>query len=184
MPVNESKVYQMPASRLTRELMWRYGKHWIIGLTLVSVIFGLIGAILDLRWLLIAFMIFLIIMPSIVGLVYYSYALNRECFVNRLPHTVALVEDNLRVTLKIKTFKEDEELNEDHDEAAENPEYRDRVETFPGTTVVDWEPMEKGGLVIVKDKNRGFIFIDYDAFESPGDFRMIADWARSKRVMK
>ena len=81
------------ASRLMTECVCRY--WWAIA---VPVVPCLIAGCYDLRFLIVAAAWLLIVMPGILALVYFRYALSPEAAKMTLPHIVTFADDTITVT--------------------------------------------------------------------------------------
>lgn len=162
-----SDIYTMDSKKFASELFSRFIPVWIWIALAVIVTLGIIAGFFDIRLIIIAFLIVLIVFPAIVGFLYYSYALSRECFINRIPHSVRIADDSLEVTLYIK-----ESQDESQDESEEDNEesYRTRKEIFSPGNIGKLKINTDGAFLTINDRHKGFLFIPYEAFEYKGDF--------------
>lgn len=157
-----SKVFKMSGKRFAMELLFRYAWLWLLSLSLFAVAGLVLGIVVDLRWLVAALMIVCIVLPMVLGFLYYYYGLRRECFVNTVPHRMIVGDNGILCRLRIKEIKNtsdsDQIADSDHDAV------RFRDEFFP------YESMEKfiigkdSALVPLKKPFSGFLWIPADAF--------------------
>lgn len=173
----------MDSGRFASELFIRFMPWWAWIIAAIGVVGIFLGLIFDLRIALMALMVVLIIMPMIIGLLYYVHALSRECFINRLAHTVAVRDNNLIVTLYIREAKDNEA-----EQSADNPtdskkekepgkdDCRTREEVFTPREIKGWELKPSGGYISLAGKNKGFLYVPFDAFDDDGDFKELGEW--------
>ncbi|MDE6558771.1 MAG: hypothetical protein K2K29_02655 [Muribaculaceae bacterium] len=102
-------------------LFWRGGKKWlalmllvVVGLIVAGWIFG------DVRFVILASMVGLLMLPMIFALVFINYALHPDIAYNVLPHTLEIDDAGLKVRIILEL---DEEVN-DEERADENNEER------------------------------------------------------------
>jgi len=157
-------IFRMPAGSFGREIMRRFAPWWMWGGVALAVA-GVAAAFIlrDVRWAILGFMVLLIMLPTALAICYYNHALCRECFVNVLPHTVAVEDGKLEVTLLER---------QEPDTQAEGAYRCLRRETFGADCVAGWSIRDKAGFVELRDKKRGFLWVplDIDKFDDIADF--------------
>lgn len=160
-------IFRMPAGSFGREIMRRFAPWWVWGGVALAVA-GMAAAFIlrDVRWAILGLMVLLIMLPMALAICYYNHALCRECFVNVLPHTVAVEDGKLEVTLLER---------QEPDTQAEGAYRCLRRETFGADCVAGWSIRDKAGFVELRDKKRGFLWVPLDI----DNFDDIADFARN-----
>lgn len=95
----ESGIFRMGGGAFAAALVRNFGRGWIIAFAVIVCASILPGIFIDVRFLIIALMMVLIISPMMLVFLYYSYGLRRECFINTIPHTVSVEEDMVKVRM-------------------------------------------------------------------------------------
>lgn len=155
----ESGIFRMGGGAFATALVRNFGRRWIIAFAVIVIASVLPGIFIDVRFLIIALMVVLIVSPMMLVFLYYSYGLRKECFVNIIPHTVSVEEDSVKV--KIYTDRDSEDENE----------WKYREIFFPkgdfGKYRVDGDAVE---FELGKPK-RGFLWLPLSAYEDPCVYR-------------
>lgn len=182
----------MPAGSFTL-LLGRKHARWPAIATGILVIAGIsAGIFLDLRWLLGAFFILLVAAPAFIALIYYSEALKPENFLNRLPHTISVEEDCIRVIIvakekntsenngdpdaktKIAYAKADKDIRDQESEINKDGESFDWIEISSRTIPFDrWSEIRIFSnhiLLTGEISSCGFLYIPIEAFPSEEDY--------------
>lgn len=149
----ESEIFRMGGGTFAAALVRNFGRRWIISFAVIVIASILPGIFLDARFLIIALMVVLIISPMMLVFLYYSYGLRQECFVNIIPHTVAIEGDSVKVKIYTDRDSEDES------------EWKYRELLFPkgdfGKYRVDGDAVE---FELGKPK-RGFLWLPLSAYD-------------------
>lgn len=191
MTIQGNQLYKMTAGSFARELFLRYGRPWLVVILLLIILGVLAFIIMDFRWGLLFLFIVLVLMPAVMAFLYYGYALRRECFINTLPHTIAVVDDRLVVSLYALIPDDDLEIlsgetnvlelpRDDVEEAVKGSQkehYRKlHDEIFNSSVITHCERSIDGVEISIKDKHKGFIWVPSMAFGDPQDFTKFTNW--------
>lgn len=174
-----TRRFSMGRGEFARAMMMRFGMRWW-GLLFLLVVAGVVaGAIAsDLRWLIVALMVALIVAPMVAAFLYFSFGLRKECYVNVLPHTVAVAPSGFRLTIDVMPPEKSavdsgcggvEEEGQDSEPELE-PLRRYEVE-FSADEIGPYTVDAKGITVAVKASSRGFVRLPYSSFDSEEEFR-------------
>lgn len=155
----ESGIFRMGGGAFAAALVRNFGRGWIIAFAVIVCASILPGIFIDVRFLIIALMVVLIISPMMLVFLYYSYGLRRECFINTIPHTVLVEEDTVKVRIYTDRESEDES------------EWKYRELFFPkedfGKYKIDGDAVE---FELGKPK-RGFLWLPLSAYGDPSGYR-------------
>lgn len=155
----ESGIFRMGGGAFAAALVRNFGRGWIIAFAVIVCASILPGIFIDVRFLIIALMMVLIISPMMLVFLYYSYGLRRECFINTIPHTVSVEEDMVKVRMYTDRESEDES----------GWKYRELF--FPkedfGKYRIDGDAVE---FELGKPK-RGFLWLPLSAYGDPSGYR-------------
>lgn len=169
---NHSRVFRMSGKGFALELLFRYAWIWLLSLSMFAVAGLVLGIMVDLRWLVAALMIVCIVLPLVLGFLYYYYGLRRECFVNTVSHRLIVGESGIICRLWLKGKKND--TNEEA-EIANNDvcEIRFRDEFFPYESMGKFVMGKDSALVPLKKPLSGFLWIPSDAFTEPDHLSLL-----------
>lgn len=146
------------AMRLASSARLKIAVIAVIIITLANII---IGFIFDLRYIIIALMILLLMMPLAAAMLYICDALKPLIFFNPLPHSIAFVDDTL--ILKIYSKKD---LDDDSIPAI----------TIPFSQITSYKIRNSDVIFsITRDRQTGWLYLPVDAFESPESFARAFD---------
>lgn len=147
----------------------RFGLKWwfiLIGLLTVGAIAG--AATSDLRWIIVALMLVLLVVPMVGAMLYFNYGLRRECYMNIAPHKVAISSSGLRVDVYILKSAEDEEADDGAKAKAASRDEKvvDRIYSidFPPERLGRYTVGSKGITLSVEAPGAGFVRLPYSAF--------------------
>lgn len=171
----------MPQGAFCRELFRRFTPVWLIVLAVVSVLTAVFMAAVDIRISLVAMMVVLLVVPFVEAMLYYSYALSRENFINGLPHSVRIDNDRLVVTLWRRPTEDEQE--EYVAEGEEKKYIRLRDESFDPAHITGWTPGSQGGTASLSDRRRGFLYIPASIYADDAAYREVAAWMREKALL-
>ena len=162
-----SNVHRIGAGRFARELFRRFAPWWMwVAVALFAAGF-ILGLAVDLMLMIVGFMILLVILPPALAFCYYSHALCRECFINTLPHTVAVADGSLAVSLYVR--------DEDSDDGSLKEL---RTEYFAPESVTGYELKPDSCIIELRDRNRGFLVVPASEFDNPDDYTRLTEWFR------
>lgn len=172
-----TRRFSMGRGEFARAMMMRFGMRWWGLLFLLVVAGGMAGAIVsDLRWLIVALMVALIVAPMVAAFLYFSFGLRKECYVNVLPHTVAVAPSGFRLTIDVMPPEKSAVdsgcggVEEEGQDSEPEPLRRYEVE-FSADEIGPYTVDAKGITVAVKASSRGFVRLPYSSFDSEEEFR-------------
>lgn len=167
--IQASKVYRMSASSFARAMFRRFAPWWMWTVIAAGVVAIIVGFMTDLRWSVVGFMLILVILPPALAFVYYSHALCRECFINTMPHTVAVQHNMLTVMLYVHD-------DEQEDKDAMKPL---RAECFGPQSLVGWSQTPDGDMVELADTHRGFLWIMPGCWDDDSEYARFVHWVKN-----
>lgn len=168
---SHSRVFKMSAGRFAIELLFRYAWIWLLSLSLFAVAGIVLGVTVGLLWLVAALLIICIVLPMVLGFLYYFYGLRKECFVNTVPHRLILCEDGIACRLWIKETKEDSRQH--MDDVSDKSEIRFRDEVFPFSKMARFIIGKDSAIVPLKKPASGFLWIPADSFADAGHLTLL-----------
>lgn len=178
----------MPAGLFARHMFARFAPWWLWPAVALALIATVVGAFTDVRWCVVGLMILLVVLPPALAFTYYYYALNRECFINTVPHSVCHDGSRLIVRLYVRNESDrsqpEGEGNAGPDSLAE-PEEPDfkflRDEVFGPEAVTGMAYDGRQMVISLKDRHRGFLWVANNVFEKSDYFDKFASWVRTHK---
>jgi len=170
----ESRIFKMGHGNMILTLLTRYGMVWM-AVAAVAVAAGIIlGLLIDLRWITVALMIVLILIPAACSFLYIGKGFSPNCVINIVPHTIRFTDDSL-VIQKFKVSIPDDYTDsgnaleiEDTDNKKKSDKGKDSEDLEQaGTTVISYKELGKyivGNSSVTLTWGDGFIWIPADAF--------------------
>ena len=150
--------------------------------TLAAIVMALLG---DWRWAIVAMMICLILIPGVMAILYFRYALDPGVFFNGLTHKLSVGDGMLRVHLIYSLKDGDEESSDEktNDSADMGEESKTSAEELTGKRIIEWPLDRVEGYDILltsvvfklgRDEERkgsgGWIWLPQSAFAGKGEF--------------
>lgn len=152
MTIGSEKPLKMPHREFALTLAMMYGKTLLVVLALLVLAGFVLGALVDLRWLILGLMVALIVAPMLLVFFYLRYGMNDECSFNVLHHTLEVTPDSLRVVILKEPEKEDE------------PYLPQREAVFPLSMLGMASLSSDSVTVPITDKRKGFVWVPYSSF--------------------
>lgn len=118
--LDRPEEFRIPTAHLFTLVLLRHGFLTIAVLALLFLSGILLGIFVDIRALVVAFMILCIVAPMAMALLYIRYCMHPRFVFNSLPHTLRVDGPSLRV--RIRTSYDPVEDDKDQDK---QPEYRE-----------------------------------------------------------
>lgn len=149
-----------------RHLLLRHGLWCTLVAGLAAILLIIIGAIWDLRIIILGLMLIFLVIPMLLSFVYFRYGLTLEYALNTLPHTLTFSHEGILV----KTFKRKEE------EAESDELITDRTFRYSKAMISGIESDGSGVYICIKSteqgkrQSHGSLLLPYSAF-SPEDYR-------------
>lgn len=182
----KSRIIKMNGMSFLTELIFRYAGIWLLVLSATAVVGLVLGIAVDLRWFVVGLMIIFLIIPMAMAFLYYYYGLRKECFVNTVPHVLALLEDGINVEILAPDTPDgirpdapgnEQSSNADDSSAADDsvaavplgsaPAFREiRTEFFPFSAMRPMRIGHDSAIIPFAPPTKGFIWIPADAFDS------------------
>ncbi len=142
--------FKVEASSLGKIILKIWSKNHFLALLTPPIILLSIGAIWDLRFIIIALMAIFIVIPLIMMLVYFYYALAPEIGYSLLPHTISCNDSGLDIIY----FKYDDDI------PAKAPEH------ISWTKIATISIDSKGIIIHLRVSPYSIIFIPESAFDN------------------
>lgn len=154
--------FRVANRRILGILFSRYGMVPAAICLLALLTFCILGAVLDLRYLILGLMLLFIVMPGLAGYLYYYFGLRPATVANMLEHRVGVDSGKIIV----ETFPTP--TDDDPDPAGVTRAYTPGAESR-------WSASSGGVTVWPSGRADGFLYIPYTAFSSPDEFRLWLD---------
>lgn len=146
------------------------GYRWIL-LFFLLVAAAIAAAVMsDLRWVAVAAMLVLLIMPMWVALSYFHYGLRQGCYCNIIPHFLRFSSEGIRVVIDV-TPKDDKADKDTGTE--ETAEHIFKEIFFPRESLGKYTLIRDGIKLRTSSPDWGFIVMPYKIFRSKDDFEKI-----------
>lgn len=151
--------------RLRLSRVWR----WVAILTgLVTLSLIVAGMVYDIRMLILALMVMLIVIPMVISLIYINDGFSPANFYNTLPHTIKVKGDKIEVTVYLKPKQEYEEKPEDKpDTVGEREEEIERRVELSGYEIGPYYTTSRNVLIPLKKRGSdGIMILPSGAFDT------------------
>lgn len=174
-----TSVFRISHSRCFSVMAWRFGRLWLIALSVAAVACAVIGITVDLRLIIIALMLVLLVLPMIAVMLYFNYGLRPEGFVNIMDHSVSFGDEGLTVEVSLPVINDDEDSQSSLPQQIDSPtEVEKRIYNFALQRPVAYIA-GTGSLVIpVGIPERGVIIVPYESFGGEENLRRAIDYLR------
>lgn len=103
-------------------MMIQFGRKWLFVFLFLIVVSAIAAFFVDYRLFLLTLIFVFVIIPMQFAFLYYYYGLNRECFMNVVPHSLSLIEDGIEIRMFFPPYNED-----DINESSESPDEKSCV---------------------------------------------------------
>lgn len=110
-------IFNINAKAISHTLVTLYGKKWFMPTFGVLLPMVLLGAIFDLRWVIVALMILFIVLPMVLAFLFFYYGLDPVSVVNSPPHALEFGDNAITVYIY-----EMVECSPDTDSSSSSPE--------------------------------------------------------------
>lgn len=173
------KSFRMGRGDFARTLFMQKGLTPICMISLVLLVGFFVGLAIDLRFLILSAMIVFIIIPLIIGFLYYYYALDKYYRFNVVDHNITMGNKGLTITMFFPLNKE-EEADEENDcqtskESHDEADYKVVKQTIDYAEIGMPTYQSKSVIYRLGKKDNGFLWIPESAFETTGDFQKFID---------
>lgn len=163
-----TEEFRISSVRFLRTMFSEFGGKWWLSLFAMLICPTFLAAVFaDLRWLVIAAMIALLLIPMVSALLYFNYGLRRECYCNIPPHYLKISKEGISTVINISRISDD---NEEDDEPKKN--YREIF--FPKKDFGSCLAISNSMRLRIRP-HRGFIIIPYEIFRSREDLEKAID---------
>lgn len=124
--------FSVSSSRLLGLLMMRWGFYPLLAAFTFFLAGVALGIFLDIRWLIVAFMVLCIVIPALVAFIYFWYALKPLCSFNILPHTLRSTPDGIEVRIRVNAPISKEDSSKKSVEQEEDPADKSKAQVKEG----------------------------------------------------
>ncbi len=120
-----TEVYKMSRKGFARQMIKQYGRKWLVAYALLVISSVIVAFFVDYRFFLLSLIIVFIMIPMQMAFLYYYYGLNRECFMNIVPHKLSIFGEGILVTMFFPPYDEEASDNlSDKNETGEQNEHK------------------------------------------------------------
>lgn len=180
----ESRVFRMGAANFISHLIFTYAGPWLLALSATAVAGVAFGIAVDIRWFVVGMMMVFLVIPMLMGFMYYYYGLRRGCLVNSVTHAVVVDDKGITVRMLFEQPRDDADDADDPDgmETAdkENADgerrYVERPEFFPYSDMKPYRIGMKSVVIPLQGKDPGFLWIPFDAFGETAVLEELLDY--------
>lgn len=151
--------------------IFRYAWLWLLALSLIGVAGLVVGIVVDLRWFIVGLMMIMIVLPMLIGFLYYFYGLRRECYINTIPHSLEFGDEGVTVRLCF-TENRSAVLNDIEINSVDDRHVIEREEFFPYNVMLPFQINAKSVIVPFKAPVKGFLWIPSSAFNNEEDLSL------------
>lgn len=170
-----SEPFRMGAGAFAKTMIFRYAAVWVVALMVIALVGVAFGIIVDIRWMIVGFMVVFIVIPALLMFFYYSYGLKRECYVNAVNHRIIVGDEGVTARIIVPAFTEtDKDGN-----ITETPE-RMRDEFFSYDAMTEVRRNIKSFTITLGPPHRGFLWIPETAFPTPEAYERLFEKAFEK----
>lgn len=191
-----SDIFRVSHRQLIATMLLLYSGPVLMILSALALPALLAGIFLDLRWLVVFMMIVFLLTPMLLTFLYFFHGLRMSTSSNVVPHSLAVSDQGITVTLydrvdlkdgseengsnedeEVTDTKEDKEDREDNKGNVENNngkgrcEYKYRSEKlYPFSLIADLKIASKGQIIQLKSPEKGFVWLMPDGFPTRDDY--------------
>lgn len=170
----ESDVFRMSRGKFAMTMARLYGTPWIAGAAILAAASAIIGTAHDIRWLIVALMIVMIIAPMALALLYFNHGLKPASVLNILPHSIAADDGCLTIRVFDKMPGEKKCDEEDEEDDKKLPAVT-AVREIPTASLKPYHVGMDSIVIPVDGKDGGFLWVPVSAFHSPDGFNAMMD---------
>lgn len=177
----ESRVFRMGAANFISHLIFTYAGPWLLALSAVAVAGLAFGIAVDIRWFIVGLMMVFLVIPMLMGFMYYYYGLRRGCLVNSVTHAVVVDDKGITVRMLFEQSRDDADdpagvETADKENADGERRYVDRPEFFPYSDMKPYRIGMKSVVIPLQGKDPGFLWIPFDAFGETAVLESLLDY--------
>ena len=154
--MTETLELKMPSKKMLLVLFLQYGVSWLI-ITLAGVIIlcGL-GAIIDIRFFMLALIWIFLFIPLIIAFLYFYYGMKPLTVFNSIPHKIGFTDTDMKIRIPIN--------EEEKEEGKEYKEYDIKKDKIS-------EIKHGADYVLLISKKEGLLWLPQNAFDSFDQFK-------------
>lgn len=172
--------YAMRRTHYAVKLLGTAGRITLV-CCLVPAVVAAVFAFYDLRFLILALMILMIVMPLMLGFLYIANGIMPESALNVVTHTVEFRPEGLRVELLIEEMPP---LNPVDPAETEVPPVVKRTIEIPAADIKGWDTDSRSMTLRLARPKRGFVYIPFSAFGETEALRSAVEVMRGYIVAK
>lgn len=187
----ESRVFRMGAANFISHLIFTYAGPWLLVLSATAVAGVAFGIAVDIRWFIVGMMVVFLVIPMLMGFMYYYYGLRRGCLVNSVMHAVVIDDKGITVRMLFEQPRDDADDAADMESADKESadkrsadgqrRYVERLEFFPYSDMKPYRIGMKSVVIPLQGNTPGFLWIPFDAFGEAAVLEGLLDYI-SRRV--
>lgn len=162
-----TETFRMSRAAFAASMTRLYAMKWIWGAAAAVAVCGLAGAIIDVRWLIVALMVVFIVAPMVFAFLYFHYGLRLSCACNVLPHSLSFSERGITATVETACGAGGDDAEGARCGVAET---KIREFFFPAGSFRRYHVAPDGVVLPLSAPDGGFLWIPANAFPSPSDF--------------
>lgn len=155
----------------------RNAKGYALGALALVAACGVMAALHDLRWVIVALMVVLLVSPLVLALLYLNHGLKKFTALNSLPHCVVFSAAGISLIVRRSPKPDPEEAAADTATAAATSGDVETVRLSIPRSRLGTMSVTAGGylLIPVTDPDEGFLMIPETAFRSRDDIMAVAN---------
>ncbi len=175
-----TRPFRMGRGEFARTLFMQKGLTATCVLFLLFITGIFFGSLVDIRFLILSAMIVFIILPMVIGYLYYYHALGKYYHFNVVDHNIRIGDDALHVVMYFPV-KMEKDADREVDEDRVNGDEQESVEYKTLEYKIRYEDLGRcnisfrSAIFPVGSPEVGFLWLPESAFNESGDFQEIID---------
>lgn len=145
---------------------------------IIPAVAACVGAFWDLRFLVLALMLLMILLPMVLSFLYFDKALTPYAAINIVNHRVEFLPGGLKITLLIPQPSEPDSGYTEEIEK-EEPDFRESEVLIPRSEIKSWCGDSQGLTIALLTGKGAFLLIPYSAFNGTDSLKKCVDILRS-----
>lgn len=152
--MNETVVFRMGRKEFAAQMVWMYGKSWILIFALLLVPALIAGIFFDIRWIIVFFMLLFLVAPMLLTMFYLYHGLRPVSASNAVDHKLTFLPEGVRVTL----------YNRRRDDSGEEKMEKGIERSIPYSDMKGYTVGLSSVVIPIDGKDKGFLWVPEEAF--------------------
>lgn len=168
--------FTVSGASFARRLVALHMRGFLLAVAVVLAVCGVLAAIHDLRWIIVALMVAMLLTPMLLALQYFNHGLRRVSALNTLPHRMVFSDGGLQVEVD-RTFRDG---SGDGKEEEDPGDCVTAVIEIPYSRIGGWSADVRYLCLRTSGPDDGFLMVPDYAFRCREDIKRVGEILREK----